>query len=126
MATWSDVRRIALVLPETQEGEDGFGFSVHNGEKWKAFAWTWQERIEAKRPRVPRPDVLVVRVADREEKESLLASDTKVFFTEPHYDGFPAVLVRLPVVRKTQLKELLLDAWRSQAPRRLVKEFDQG
>jgi hypothetical protein len=124
MATRNDVRRIALALPETQEGDDGLGYSVRNGEKWKGFTWTWNERVEPKKPRVPRPDVLVIRVADLQEKEALLAGDAEVFFTEPHYNGYPAVLVRLRAVGKAQLRELLTDAWRCQAPRALVKEFD--
>jgi hypothetical protein len=97
---------------------------VRHGEKWKGFTWTWNERVEPKKPRVPRPDVLVIRVADLQDKEALLASDADVFFTESHYNGYPAVLVRLRAVSKARLKELLTDAWRCQAPRSLVREFD--
>jgi hypothetical protein len=124
MATRNELRRMALALPDTKEGDDGLGYSVRNGQKWKSFVWTWNERVDPKKPRVPRPDVLVLRVADLQEKEALLASDADVFFTEPHYDGYRAVLVRLGVVGKAQLRELLTDAWRCQAPRSLVKEFD--
>ena len=75
----------------------------------------------AEEPRVPRLDVLAVRVSDLEEKELLLATDPEGerYFTEPHYNGFPAVLVRLPDVRIDQLAELIEDAWRTQAPREL-------
>ncbi len=75
-------------------------------------------------PRVPRPDVLAVRVRDQAEKAALLAGDPKRFFTEPHYNGFPAVLVRLPAVTRVQLRKLIFDAWRCQAPRQLVKDHE--
>ena len=75
---------------------------------------------------MPRADVLAVRVVDLVDKEALLASDPERFFTEPHYDGFPAVLVRLPLVGLDVLEELLVDAWRCQAPRSLVAEFERG
>lgn len=117
MVDQEDVRRIALSLPGTSEGEDRFAFSVANGGKQKGFAWVWMERREPGKPRVPRPDVLAVRVKDQAEKATLLAGDPERFFTEPHYSGFPAVLVRLPRVTRAQLQKLLEDAWRCQAPR---------
>jgi hypothetical protein len=126
MAEQSDARRIALSLPKTLEGDDTFAFSVLKGGKQKGFAWVWMERVEPNRPRVPNPDVLAVRVANAEEKEMLLSSDPEKFFTEPHYHGFPAVLVRLAAVAVDELEELLTDAWRCQAPRSLVKAFDAG
>ena len=126
MADQHDVRRIALSLPETSEAEDGFAFAVRNGSKLKGFAWAWNERVEPKKPRVPRPDVLAIRIADRFEKEALLASDEQKFFTEPHYNGFPAVLVRLPVIDVEELAELIFGAWCCQAPRALVASFSEG
>jgi hypothetical protein len=69
--------------------------------------------------------VVAIRVADRLEKEALLASDQEKFFTEPHYNGFPAVLARLPRIGLAELEELIIDAWRSQAPRALVDAFEQ-
>jgi hypothetical protein len=125
MADQSDVRRIALSLPGTSQGEGRFAFSVSNRGKEKGFAWAWMERVEPRKPRVPRHDVLVIRVASRQEKEMLLASDQEKFFTEPHYNGFPAVLVRLPVIGAGELAELIMDAWRCQAPRALVDSFDE-
>jgi hypothetical protein len=125
MADQNDVRRIASSLPGTTEAAGHFAFSVRNGAKEKGFAWVWMERPESKKPRVPRPDVLAVRVASREEKEMLLASDAQKFFTEPHYNGFPAVLVRLETIDVDELEEVLTDAWRSQAPRKLVRAFDE-
>jgi hypothetical protein len=119
MADQRDVRRIALSLPHTIEEEDRFAFAVRIGDKRKGFAWVWLERVEPKEPRVPRPDVIAVRVSNAAEKEMLLASDQRRFFTEPHYHGFPAVLVRLAEVEVDELEELLTDAWRCQAPRAL-------
>jgi hypothetical protein len=75
--------------------------------------------VVPRKPRVPRPEVLVVRVPGQGEKEMLLASDPAKFFTEPHYNGFPAVLVRLDAVDLDELRELITDAWRCQAPREL-------
>ena len=123
MATQDDVRRVALSLPQTSEATDHFGFGVLNKGKLRGFAWAWNERIEPKGPRVPNPEVLTVRVASQTEKEELLAADPEKFFTEPHYNGFPAVLVRLPAIDAAELAELITDAWRCQAPRALAVEL---
>src|SRR4029453_498228 len=95
LAAQDDVRRIALALPDVSEATDTLAFSVGNRGKQKGIAWLWNERVEPHKPRVPNPGVLAVRVANGEEKQLLLAADPVKFFTEPHYDGFPAVLVRL-------------------------------
>jgi hypothetical protein len=121
MATQADVRRIALALPETDEGTDRFGFSVRNKGKSKGFAWVWMERIDPKKPRVANPGVLAVRVANNAQKDLIIASDAKKFFTEPHYNGFPAVLVRLKAVTVADLRILLAEGWRCLAPAALVK-----
>ena len=97
---------------------------MRNGAKDKGFAWVWMERVDPKRARVPNPKVLAVRVANDGEKQALIASDPEKFFTEPHYNGFPAVLVRLAKVGRSELRELLTDAWRCQASKKLVAEFD--
>lgn len=123
MATQADVRKIALSLPGAREAEGRFAFSVENKGKQKGFAWVWMERVHLKKPRVPCADVLAVRVRGRAEKLALLKSDADKFFTEPHYDGFPAVLVRLAAVNKTELRALLVEAWRCQAPASLVAEL---
>ncbi len=123
MADQKDVRRIALSLPGTSAAKDRFAFSVRNGSKEKAFVCVWQERIAPKKARVPNPKVMAVRVGDLFEKDMRLASNQEKFFTEPHYDGFPAVLVRLPAVNVAELRELITAAWRCQAPRALVDEL---
>jgi len=70
------------------------------------------------------PDALVVRVLDLGDREALLRGQPKVFFTTPHYDGHPYVLVRLNKVSRRQLGELLEDAWRIRAPKRMVAAYD--
>ncbi len=110
MANQSDVRRIALSLPETTESSDRFAFSVHAGAREKGFAWIWNERVAPKQPRVPNPEVLAVRVANLDEKEALLSMGRAALFTEPHYNGFPAVLVRLAAIELDELEELLIEA----------------
>jgi len=125
MASQVDVRRIALSLPEAVQEEGGFSFAVMNRGKRKGFAWVWMERITPKKPRVPQPDVIALRVANEAEKETLLAADAAKFFTEPHYNGFPAILVRLPAIDADELAELITDAWRCLAPRELVSAFEE-
>ena len=124
MADQDDVRRIALALPETVEDNDRFAFSVLNKGKSKGICWVWNERTQEKQPKVPNPEVLAVRVAGEGAKAELLAADPEVFFTEPHYNGFPAILVRLAAIGEEELRELILDGWRIQAPKALVKASD--
>jgi hypothetical protein len=70
------------------------------------------------------PDALVLRVADMGEREALLQGQPDVFFSTPHYDGYPYVLVRLKLVDQTELGELLEEAWRVFAAKRVVKAYD--
>ena len=70
------------------------------------------------------PDALVVRVIDMADREALIRSNPGVFFSTPHYDGYPYVLVRLEAVAREELAELLEDAWRIRAPKRLVTGYD--
>jgi hypothetical protein len=121
MATHADVRRIALSLPNAEEAGDRFAFSVKNKGKLKGFLWVWMERVVPKKPRVPNPGVIAVRVANEGQKNALLSADGEKFFTEPHYDGFPAVLVRLDAVTVKDLKVLIAEAWRCQAPAELAE-----
>jgi hypothetical protein len=116
-----EVERMALNLPETKAGfsDNGQFFAEVAG---KGFAWTWMERVAPKKPRVPCLDALAVRVKNLDEKDMLLSSDERLFFTEPHYNGFPAVLVRLHEIAPQDLHDLLLEGWRTRAPKRLIKE----
>jgi len=116
MATRADVRRIAMSLPNVQEGKDHFAFSVPNKGKLKGFVWVWMERVVQKKPRVANPGVIAVRVANVGQRNAMLSADPVKFFTEPHYAGFPAVLVRLDAVTVADLKVLLAEGWRCMAP----------
>lgn len=112
VATEEDVRRIALSLPETSERPSYEGTPSFRTKR-KAFA-----RIRGD------GDSVVVFVASVEEKEGLLASDERKFFTTPHYDGYPAVLVRFAETDVEELRELLTDSWRLAAPKRVLAAFE--
>lgn len=122
MATQADVRRIALSLPGVRESAGRFAFSVRNKSKDRAFVWVWMERVDPKKARVPQPKVIAARVASLEDKEVLLTLDRKKFFTEPHYHGFPAVLIRLAAVTVRELRPIITEAWRTQAPKELLEK----
>src|SRR5262245_43969327 len=121
MATRDDLRRIALALPDTTTDNDGFSYSVAG----KAIVWTWLERVQPKKARVPNPDVVAVRIADESEKELLIDMDGSVFFTEPHYHGYPAILVRLHAIDAGMLETIVGNAWRLRAPKALVARADE-
>jgi hypothetical protein len=112
MATEDDVRRIALSLPEVTEKSsyNTPGFRV----KDKLFL---RIRAEAE-------GGLVAFVADLDEKEALLASDPNVFFTTPHYDGYPTVLVHLDAVELDELQEVIVDSWRVKAPPKVLAKYE--
>jgi hypothetical protein len=116
-----DVHRIALSLPQAVQDGSKIRYLVEGG---KAFAWTWKKRVHEKRARVEQLDIFAVRVSGEEEKQALIAADPAKFFTEPHYNNYPAVLVRLDAIDGDELGELLSDAWRNAAPRKLAAEFD--
>jgi hypothetical protein len=115
MADRDDVRRIALALDGVSEDEGHFGFSRLVGGKRLGLAWAWRERVHPKRARVPSATVIAVRVADLAVKQAILETG-EPFFTEPHYNGYPAVLVRLPGIGLRALRHLIEDAWRCRTP----------
>ena len=124
-ATYEDAAAMALALPEVTEG------LRHGSRTWfvdgKGFAWErGYSKADLKRfaaARVTPPDgpVLAVRTDGLEEKEALLASGQKGFFTMEHFNGYPAVLIQLKVVHKRQLREAIIDGWSACAPARLAK-----
>lgn len=120
MATQADVRRIALALPGTVEAQNHFAFEIPVKGKLKGYVWSWKERVVPKKPRVANPGVVAVRVASLTDKDLIIRSDPVKFFTEPHYDGYPAVLVRLADIRVPELRALLKEAWRCLAPPELA------
>ena len=125
MADLNDVQRIALSLPETTMDDDRIAFSVTNKGKRKGIAWVWMERVQPSQARVPNLSVLAIHVRDLAEKDMLLAACPSTLFTEPHYNGFPAVLARLAAVDVDELEGLIQNAWRCQAPAALVRSFDE-
>jgi hypothetical protein len=72
---------------------------------------------------VPDVPILAARVPDLGVKEALVADSPGVYFTIPHFDGYRAVLVRLPSIPETELSELLVEAWLCRAPKRLAKAW---
>jgi hypothetical protein len=125
MASFDDVRRIARELPGTSVRDDQRGMGVEGkGKKQRGFVWAWNERVDPKKARVPNFGVIAIRVANETEKATLLSADTDKFFTEPHYDGYPAVLVRLANVTADELRMLLTEAWRCMAAPHIVTKLD--
>ena len=106
MLTQDDVRRIALALPGAVEAEGEFAIRA-NG---RLFVWAWLERTDPKRARVPSREVVVIRVRNELDKQTLLEMDDPSIFTEPHFAGWPDVLVRLANVRRALLERLITDS----------------
>jgi|ERR1700716_1674301 hypothetical protein len=124
MASWGDVRRIALALPDATEQ------SSRGHASWrvrdKGFVWERPLRpsdVEALGDRAPTGPILGARVEHLVAKEALLADDPRVFFTTPHFDGYPAVLVQLDRITEEDLEEVIVEAWLDRAPKRLAQEF---
>src|ERR1700733_3158102 len=123
MATWDDVAKMVGELQLTNEP------SPH---EWrvgkKLIAWerplrkSDRDALAARGIEPPEGDILGARVADEGVKFALIADEPDVYFTTPHFDGYPAVLVKLAEIDEVGLRELIIEAWLTQAPRRLVQE----
>jgi hypothetical protein len=124
VVAWDDVRRIALGLPETSE-------ALSRGlASWrvrdKGFVWERPLResdLRALGDAAPSGPILGARVEHLVAKEALLADAPDVYFTTPHFDGYPAVLVRLDTIGIEELEELIVEAWLARAPKRLAKAY---
>ncbi|OBI11220.1 MULTISPECIES: hypothetical protein [unclassified Mycobacterium] len=124
MATWNDVARIVGELALTSEP------SPH---EWrvgkKLLAWerplrpSDREALADSGVEPPEGDILGVRVSDEGVKFALIADEPRVYFTTPHFDGYPAVLLRLDEIAPRDLAEVITEAWLTQAPKKLVQEF---
>jgi len=124
MAGWDNVRRIALALPEASER------TSRGHAQWrvrdKLFVWERplrQTDLRALGDRAPDGPILGARVEHLFAKEAILADDPKVFFTTPHFDGYPAVLVRLDAITIADLEEVIVEAWLCRAPKRLADTY---
>ena len=128
MATWEDVRRLALALPETSE-KTNFGEFAAWQVKAKTFAWERPLRdsdVAALGDAAPAGPVLAARIPDEGAKEALIADDPAVYFTIPHFDGYPAILVRLDAIVLEELEEVLVEAWLCKAPKRVAAAYRSG
>ena len=124
MASWDDVRRIALSLPETEE-RSRRGLAVWHVRD-KLFVWERPLRpsdLRALGDDAPTGPILGARVEHLGAKDALIADDPDVYFTTPHFDGYAAVLVRLDVIPVDELTELIVEAWLDRAPKRLAAKY---
>jgi hypothetical protein len=124
MATWDDVRRVCLALPETAEATNG-----HGQRSWqvrgKGFVWERplrQRDLAELGDAAPTGPVLAAYVPDEGAKRALIADDPAVFFTVHHFDGYPAVLTRLERLDDETLTELAGEAWACRAPAKLLAQ----
>jgi hypothetical protein len=125
MTNWDDVRRLAMRLPETVELASRDGLPAWR-VKDKSFAWERplrQADLRALGDAAPDGPILAARVNDLGAKQALLIDDPEVYFTTPHFDGYPAVLVRLERITPAELEELLVEAWLCRAPKRLAAGY---
>ena len=125
MATWRDVRRYALALPGATEEKTSSGNAAWIVNK-KFFTWERPLRssdIAALGDAAPKGPILGIRTPDLEMKEALLLSSPKIYFETPHFDGYPAVLIRLEKITARELKDVIEEAWLARAGKRAVVEF---
>ena len=127
MPAREDVARIALALPGTSErlSRGLRQWVVHD----KLFVWERPLRrtdLDALGPEAPDGPILGARVEHEVAKQALLADDPAVFFTTPHFDGYPAVLVRLDRIGPAELDEVITEAWLVRAPKRLAGAWSRG
>jgi hypothetical protein len=127
MATWDDVARIALALPETSEAISRE--QRHWRVRDKSFVWERPLRrsdLEALGDAAPHGPILGARVEHEIAKRALIESDPDIYFTTPHFDGYPAILARLDVLDVAELAELITEAWLNRAPKRMADAFLSG
>jgi hypothetical protein len=124
VADWDDVRRLALAMPEAQER------TSRGLAQWrvrdKLFVWERPLRgpdLRALGDAAPDGAIMGARVEHLVAKEALLADDPGVYFTTPHFEGYPAVLVRLDEIAPAELEELIVEAWLARAPGRLARAY---
>lgn len=124
MAKWEEVSRIANALPETIE-QEAMG-TLQWRVRGKAYLWERPLRradYESLGDAAPDGPILGVRVSDLGVKEALISDSPDIYFTTPHFDGYPAILVRLEEIPVQELEEIVIEAWLVQAPKRLAREY---
>jgi hypothetical protein len=124
VASWDDVRRLAMAMPEAEErvSRERLQWRVSK----KLFVWERPLRksdLAALGDSAPSGPILGARVEHLMAKEALLADDPALYFTTPHFDGYPAVLVRLDRIGLDDLEEVVVEAWLARASPRLVKAY---
>lgn len=125
MATWRDVSRLVLALPQTSDERASDGKRVWKVAA-KTFAWERPLRradLIALGDDAPAGPILGVRTEDLEMKQVMIASDPNVFFTTPHFDGYAVVLVQLDNITAKRLEDVLVEAWLARAPKRDATAF---
>ena|ERR1700744_191430 len=124
MATWDDVRRLALALPDTSER-----LSRGNAQwrvKDKLFVWERPLRnpdLTALGEAAPQGPILGARVEHLVAKDALVADPSGVYFTTPHFEGYPAILVQLDLISLADLEEVTVEAWLARAPAKLAQAY---
>jgi hypothetical protein len=124
VATWANVRKSALALAQTDERESR-GVCQWR-VKDKLFVWERPLRtkeVEELGEDAPDGPILAARVEHVGAKEALLADDPRLYFTTSHFNGYPAILVRLDRVGIEELDEIVTEAWLARAPQTLVKAY---
>jgi hypothetical protein len=124
VASWDDVRRFALALPETDEKVS----REHRQWRVKEKLFVWERPLRksdlaALGDAAPEGPILGARVEHLGAKEALVQDPSGVYFTTPHFDGYPAILVQLDKIGAEELEEVVTEAWLARAPSRLAKAY---
>ena len=122
VATWEEAGTIAAALPEVEAAQDSWQWKV----KGKSFAWQRPLRkgdLAELGDSAPQGEILAAWVPDQGAKEALLADEHGLYFTTSHFNGYSIILVKLAEIDLPELRELLVEAWLTRAPKRLAKQF---
>jgi len=124
VAGWDQVRRLALALPESSER------SARGSAQWRVREklFVWERPLRPREAQelsggAPHGPILAARVEHLGAKQALVADACGLYFTTSHFDGYPAVLVRLDQIGARELRELIIEAWLCRAPRRLARQY---